>query len=187
MLKASRRTFVLIWLFVLPNLGWADVPQPAGYRMELYDDLVPAALDGANTITAAELKEFQSNTEIVVVDVIPEHRRPDVLPKNQLWIPVPHKGVPGALWLPDTGFGSLSEVTENYFQAHLTRASGGNKAMPLVFYCRANCWMSWNAAKRALGYGYSNVYWFFDGVDDWSFEGYEFAVLEPAPGKRQAE
>jgi len=165
----------------------ADVPQPEGYRMELYDDLVPAALEGAKTITALELKALQSTTEVVVVDVIPEHRRPDVLPENQIWIPVPHKGVPGAVWLPDTGFGILSEVTENYFQTHLNAATQGRKDIALVFYCRANCWMSWNAAKRALSYDYTNVYWFFDGIDDWFFEGFEFAVLTPAPGKRQAD
>ncbi len=179
-------TIALGWFLFLTGLpAHADVPQPDGYRMELYDDEVPVALDGAKTITAAQLKRLQESAEVVVVDVIPEHRRPDFLPENQIWVPVPHKGVPGAVWLPDTGFGALSKTTETYFKTHLVRATGGIKSQPLVFYCRSDCWMSWNAAKRALTYGYSDVYWFFDGVDDWFFEGYEFALLKPAPGKRQ--
>ena len=37
----------------------------------------------------------------------------------------------------------------------------------LVIYCQANCWMSWNAAKRALSYGYPNVAWYPEGTDGW--------------------
>jgi hypothetical protein len=33
----------------------------------------------------------------------------------------------------------------------------------LCFYCLADCWMSWNAAKRALSLGYSNVAWYREG------------------------
>lgn len=161
------------------------VPQPSGYRMELYDDVVPAALDGASTITAIETKQLQQRADAVVIDVIPQHRRPDVLPGNQIWIPVDHKGVPGAIWLPDTGFGALSKVTENYFKHHLHAATKGNKSHPVIFYCRSDCWMSWNAAKRALTYGYSNVHWFYDGIDGWFFEGFDFEVLTPAEGQRQ--
>jgi rhodanese-related sulfurtransferase len=29
--------------------------------------------------------------------------------------------------------------------------------------------MSWNAAKRALEMGYSNVAWYPDGIDGWAF------------------
>jgi len=163
----------------------ADVPEPNGYRMELYDDLVPATLTGATTVGAVDVLKLQQTANAVVVDVIPEHRKPDFLPENQLWIPVPHRGVPGALWLPDIGFGVLSEITEGYFKHHLTLATEGDLDRAVIFYCRADCWMSWNAAKRAISYGYKNVYWFRDGVDDWFFEGYEYAILQAAPGERQ--
>ena len=43
----------------------------------------------------------------------------------------------------------------------------GIVARLLVFYCLANCWMSWNAAKRALSLGYPNVAWYRDGTDGW--------------------
>jgi len=165
----------------------AQIEQPDGYRMEFYDDNVPAELDGASPVTAVEVKRLQESAGAVVVDVIPQQRRPNFLPENQIWIPVDHKGIPGAIWLPDTGYGALSDITEKYFQHHLDIASNGNKDHPLVFYCRADCWMSWNAAKRALTYGYTNVHWFYDGIDDWFFEGFDVEVLTPAEGQRQAE
>jgi len=34
-----------------------------------------------------------------------------------------------------------------------------------VNYCHRNCWLSWNAAKRAISYGYRNVFWFPDGME----------------------
>jgi len=178
---------VLLVLAAFTKLASADVAQPDGYRMELYDDIVPAALDGATRVSAREVKQLQMTEDIVIVDVIPEIRKPDFLPENQIWIPVPHRGVAGALWLPDVGFGALSEITETYFKNHLAAATQNNLEKPLVFYCRINCWMSWNAAKRALSFGYTRVYWFADGIEDWDFEGFEFAVLQPAEGKRQAE
>lgn len=176
---------VLLWLLIVSSAVWSDVPEPEHYRMELYDDLVPATLQGAKTVSAAQVKALQESQRAVVIDVIPEHRKPEFLPENQLWIPVPHKGVPNAVWLPDIGFGALSEVTEQYFQSHLKDATAGDLNHPVVFYCRSDCWMSWNAAKRALTYGYTNVYWFRDGIDDWFFEGFDFAILKPAPGQRQ--
>lgn len=180
--------FHITLMFVGLLLGsqvYAGVDEPAGFRMELYDDVVPVGLAGAVTVSAQEVLKLQQEQGAVVVDVIPEHRRPEFLPDDQIWIPVPHKGVPGAVWLPDTGFGALSEVTESYFKRHLGAAVKGDFSHPIVFYCRSDCWMSWNAAKRALTYGYSNVYWFADGIDDWFFEGFDFALLTPAEGERQ--
>ena len=180
-------SLLAVALILCAGVAYADIKQPDGYRMEFYDDRVPAELEGASTITAVEVKRLQESAGAAVVDVIPENRRPNVLPENQIWFPVDHKGVPGAIWLPDTGYGVLSEVTEKYYKHHLNIATGANKNHAVVFYCRSDCWMSWNAAKRALSYGYTNVFWFYDGIDGWFFENYDFEVLTPAPGQRQVE
>lgn len=185
--KQVRPTLTAVATILCTSIAFAEVGQPDGYRMENYDAEVPAGLDGAITITAVEVRYLQESAGAVVVDVIPQQRRPNFLPENQIWIPVGHKGVPGAIWLPDTGYGVLSDITEKYFKRHLHIASKGNKDHPLVFYCRADCWMSWNAAKRALTYGYTNVYWFSNGIDDWFFEGFDFEVLAPEEGPRQVE
>ncbi|WP_157735661.1 rhodanese-like domain-containing protein [Granulosicoccus antarcticus] len=163
------------------------VEEPAEYRMERYDDEVPDTLSGAVRISAVEALELQQDKGAVIVDVIPEHRQPEELPEDQLWLPVPHEGVAGAVWLPDVGYGLLSVVTETYFRTHLEKLTEGDLKHALVFYCRTNCWMSWNAAKRALEYGYSSVFWLAEGIEDWKFEGYELEMLEPAEGKRQTD
>ena len=59
--------------------------------------------------------------------------------------------------------------------------SGGDKAKPLLFFCLRNCWMSWNTAKRALSYGYTNVLWFAEGTDAWQEIGQPIAELKPEP------
>ena len=175
----------------------AAIEQPEGYRLHEfyligrvlghYDARVPDRLDGARSVTAAEVKRLQSERDAVVIDVIPAQRRPAGLPENQIWMPLAHRGVPGGIWLPDVGYGVLSATTEDYFRSNLEAATHGNRDHPVVFYCRANCWMSWNAAKRALGYGFTNVYWFYDGVDGWLLEDYDFEILQPQPGLRQPE
>ena len=181
----SSSLLLVLWLCVSGSIAMA-VEEPAGYRMEFYDDRVPETLTGATRVSAMEVLELQQNKGAVVIDVIPEQKQPDVLPEGQLWLPVPHRGVAGALWLPDVGYGSLSEVTESYFRGHLEDICRGDWNCPLIFYCRTDCWMSWNAAKRALSYGYSQVYWFADGIEDWKYEDYELELLKPAEGERQA-
>lgn len=175
---------ILIVLYAVTSVLHA-VEEPGGYRLDRYDDIVPQTLEGATTVTALDIIDLQRTADVLIVDVIPEHRKPPELPAGQLWIPVPHTGIKGALWLPDVGFGGLSEVTEQYFKSHLERASHGDLDKPIVFYCRADCWMSWNAGKRALSYGYTSVYWFADGLDDWTFEDQPVETLSPAAGQRQ--
>lgn len=160
------------------------VKEPPGYRQDDYDADVPATLEGATRVQAVDVHRLMEQEQAFVIDVIPEHRPPRVLPEGQKWFPVAHVGIAGALWLPDVGYGSLSETTEAYFRWHLWSSTGGNEDHPLVFYCRSRCWMSWNAARRAVSYGFTSVYWFSEGIDDWRFEGFDTATLSPAPGRR---
>ncbi len=161
----------------------AVVPEPVGYRTDDYRAPVPPGLRGAMTVAASEVSALLDGGA-AVIDVLPAQRAPDPLPEGQAWLPPPHRGIEGALWLPDTGRGALAPITERYFAEHLERATSGDRAHPLVFYCRSDCWMSWNAAKRALAAGWTNVHWYRDGIEDWTSEGMPVATLEPAPGTR---
>jgi PQQ-dependent catabolism-associated CXXCW motif protein len=49
----------------------------------------------------------------------------------------------------------------------------------VVLYCLADCWMSWNAAKRALAIGYSNVAWYREGTDGWVAAGLPLEEATP--------
>jgi PQQ-dependent catabolism-associated CXXCW motif protein len=54
-----------------------------------------------------------------------------------------------------------------------------NPTRPLVFYCQVDCWMSWNAAKRAIALGYARVHWYPDGTDGWSVANLPLAEAQP--------
>lgn len=181
-MTSSRLSLALICL--LFALCAQAIDEPEGYRLDTYDAPVPLTLRGSKRVTAIEVKDLMAEHGALVIDVIPEHRKPDTLPEGQIWFSVPHTGVQGAMWLPDVGYGALSATTEKYLKYHLRKATLSQLDHPLVFYCRIDCWMSWNAAKRALAYGYKQVYWFADGLSDWEFEDYPTQILQPAPGKR---
>ena len=97
--------------------------------------------------------------------MLPRPPKPKNLPEGTVWRDKPRLNIPGSIWLPDTGYGALAAPTETYLRQGLAHATGGNRQAQLVIYCQADCWMSWNAAKRALSFGYANVAWYPEGTD----------------------
>jgi PQQ-dependent catabolism-associated CXXCW motif protein len=163
-----------------------SVPEPDGYRTDNYRAPVPATLDGVRVITTAETEAIWRTGTGIFIDVLPRAPKPGNLPASTIWRDKPRLNIPGSVWLPDTGYGKLAEATENYLQRGLERASGGNKSAMLVIYCQENCWMSWNAAKRALSYGYSNVAWYPDGTEGWERANLPVAETPPEPRTDEA-
>jgi PQQ-dependent catabolism-associated CXXCW motif protein len=160
--------------------GTADLPaEPSDYRLDNYRAPTPATLAGARVVTTAEAHGLWAAKEALFVDVLPQAPRPANLPENVLWRDKPRLDIPGSIWLPDTGYGALAPEVERYFADGIARVSGGDKAKAILFYCQRNCWMSWNAAKRALQMGYSNVIWYPDGTEGWSEEGHPFEERRP--------
>jgi PQQ-dependent catabolism-associated CXXCW motif protein len=157
------------------------VPEPDDYRTDNYRAPVPATLRGARVLTTAEAESIWRNKSGVFVDVLPRPPKPANLPADTVWRDKPRPDIPGSLWLPDTGYGKLAAETEAYLQDGLVRASFGKRDALLVIYCQANCWMSWNAAKRALSYGYSNIAWFPDGTDGWERASLPLVDAQPEP------
>jgi PQQ-dependent catabolism-associated CXXCW motif protein len=112
----------------------------------------------------------------------PRAPRPAALPADVVWHEKVRLNIPGSTWLPDTGYGRLSEETDSYFRRNLERLTGGDRSKPVLIYCLADCWMSWNAAKRVHEvYGYTNVIWYRDGTDVWEFQGYPLEASQRAP------
>jgi PQQ-dependent catabolism-associated CXXCW motif protein len=149
--------------------------------MDDYRAPTPATLAGGTVLDTAGLRDLLRNPEILAIDVLPLQKRPDNLPADTLWMPKPRLNIPNSVWLPEVGRGALSEDVERYFRDNLQELSGGDPARGLVFYCLADCWMSWNAAKRAIGYGYQSVYWYPDGTDGWTAAGLPTAESRPVP------
>jgi PQQ-dependent catabolism-associated CXXCW motif protein len=128
------------------------------------------------------LKALLRQGSALPIDVLPAPRRPEGMRPDQPWMPVPRRDIPGSLWLPDVGRGELAAGIEAYFRSNLARAAKGRRDTPVVFYCLADCWMSWNASKRAAGWGYTRIYWYRDGTDGWQAAKLPLARAEPAPG-----
>ena len=181
-----RRVATAFLIAVL--LGAAgDPPEPSGFRMEDYRSPVPATLNGASVLTTEQAHARWEDHAAVFIDVLPQPPKPAGLPASTIWRPKPRKDIPGSLWLPDTGYGALAPVMADYFGQGLRRATGDDRDRMVVFYCLANCWMSWNAAKRAIAMGYNHVAWYPDGTDGWAAEDLPLETRTPEPRPQAAE
>lgn len=157
-----------------------DIAEPEGFRTEDYRAPTPPSLKGARVLTTSQAEALWKAGEAVFIDVMPRPPRPANLPPGTIWRDRPRSNIPGSIWLPDTGYGALAAVTEAYLRDNLARATAGDRAKLLVFYCLKDCWMSWNAAKRALAMGYANVAWYPDGTDGWAGADLPFEAATPA-------
>lgn len=154
------------------------VAEPAGYWTGDVNAPTPTTLQGATVVNAKQVRKLLG-TGAVVIDVSNAPRRPEHLAPGAPWIPTAHPGIPGALWIPGAGMGVVPVSVEAYFRAKLTASTGGDLARPIVIYCHSRCWLSWNAAKRAVSYGYRNVSWFPQGIEGWRASGQSTTELKP--------
>jgi PQQ-dependent catabolism-associated CXXCW motif protein len=142
---------------------------------------VPATLAGVRVLTTKQAEAIWRSGSAAFVDVLPRPPKPGNLPEGTIWRDRPRLNIPGSIWLPDTGYGALAAATEDYLRNGLASATRSNNVKLLVIYCLADCWMSWNAAKRALSYGYSNVAWYPEGTDGWQRADLPLADSRPEP------
>jgi PQQ-dependent catabolism-associated CXXCW motif protein len=181
MIKAAVVSIALVAIILAVRAQAAEVSEPAGYRLENYRAATPATLRGGRVVTTEEVEKIWRSHSASFVDVLPRPPRPKTLPEGTIWHDKPRLDIPGSIWLPDAGYGELAPSMADYFASGLRKASGGDSSRLLVLYCLADCWMSWNAAKRALALGYSNVAWYRDGTDGWSEAGLPLKSAAPEP------
>ncbi|MGE0212985.1 MAG: PQQ-dependent catabolism-associated CXXCW motif protein [Parvibaculaceae bacterium] len=170
---------VFLLCLVLSGASAETVPEPDGYRMDDYRAAVPATVRGGRAIATQEAQALWQRNSAVFIDMLPRAEKPANLPAGTLWRDKPRMSIPGSIWLANTGYGALSPAMESDFRRSLEEISGGDKAKPLVFFCLADCWMSWNGARRAISLGYSQVLWYAEGTDGWSGAGLPLEKVEP--------
>lgn len=183
------RDVALLGLAIVASMAAANLvsgkegtpPQPDGYRLENYRAPTPSSLEGARTIDTVEAARLWRDKSAVFIDVMPQAPRPANLPAGTIWRDKPRFSIPGSAWLPDTGYGELAATTEAYLKAGLATLTGGDRAKPLVIYCLRDCWMSWNAAKRAVAWGYTHVIWYPEGTDGWQAADLPLEPAQPVP------
>jgi PQQ-dependent catabolism-associated CXXCW motif protein len=181
MMRRLACALVAVLAFAADAPAQQKVLEPDGYRTDDYRAAVPATLKGARVLATAEAEAIWRAKTAGFVDVMPRPPKPPGLPAGTVWRDQPRHTIPGSIWLPDTGYGALAAPTEDYLRRGLERASGGDVSRLLVLYCQADCWMSWNAAKRALGYGYQNIAWYPQGTDGWQAAGLPLVEAQPEP------
>ena len=118
----------------------------------------PASIPGGRLVTTPELVQLMQdpNAQALVFDVL---GGPQSLPNA---IPV----------VPASQPGNFQDQTQQQFGQFLQQTTQGRKDRPMVFYCQSTqCWMSYNAALRAINLGYTRVLWYRGGVEAWQQAG----------------
>ncbi|ODN69521.1 hypothetical protein A6302_03158 [Methylobrevis pamukkalensis] len=156
------------------------VSEPSDYRLDNYRAPVPATLAGARVVDTAGAKALFDAGRAVFIDVLPVPPKPK-LPPGTIYRQKPRFDIPGSVWLPDVGYGRLNASMDGWFRDSLARLTAGDRARDIVIYCLADCWMSWNAARRAVAWGYTSVIWYPEGTDGWAFEDLPLERRDPEP------
>lgn len=118
----------------------------------------PANIPGGQVITTKGLAALVQGRQApyILFDVLGQ---PEMLPD----------AVPAA-WLSQPG--SFKDPVQQQVGQMLGQQTKGRKDVALVFYCLSReCWMSYNAALRAIHAGYTNVLWYRGGIEAWKWAG----------------
>jgi len=139
----------------------------SGYRISRYRAPVPESVPGGTRIQFEDVERLVKEKNALLIDVAPaEGAGPDT--ETGEWrLSKKRENIPGSHWLADVGKGALNDEMERYFISNLERLTRGDKTHPIIIYCLADCWMGWNAVKRAASYGYTSLYWYPEGTDGW--------------------
>lgn len=123
---------------------------------------------------------ISSDDKPVLIDVYGAIFTEEALDFDGAWLVTsPRKNIPSSTWLPNVGKETLNPTVELYYRQQLIRLTQKNKAKTIIIYCNVDCWMAWNAAKRANEWGYTSVKWFREGVDGWIEQGLQLQEAEP--------
>jgi len=118
----------------------------------------PSSIPGGQVITTQGLMALVSGKQapFLLLDIL---GGPQMIPGAQLAVPAAQPG-------------SFNDATQQQFGQFLQQATQGNKEVALVLYCQSReCWMSYNAALRAINLGYRNVLWYRGGIEAWQAAG----------------
>jgi len=159
----------------------AHIDPASGYRISHYRAVVPDTAPGATRVGTQEVEEFFKEGKVAFIDVLPSTGAGFDPNTGQWRLSETHANIPGSKWLPDVGRGNPDAVLDRYFALNLKAVTGGDKSGAILIYCKADCWMAWNAVKRAAGYGYTNIYWYPDGIDGWAEWDNPTAPAVPVP------
>jgi PQQ-dependent catabolism-associated CXXCW motif protein len=126
----------------------------------------PTAIPGGKVITTQELLALQQSAgqKLVLLEVL---GAPQTLPNA-------FRAAPAA------APGNFKDQTQQQFAQVLQQLTKGDTNAPIVTYCASpECWMSYNAALRAINAGYRNVMWYRGGLEAWQRSGQSLSGGQP--------
>lgn len=123
-----------------------------------YHSPTPLQIPGGRVVTTGQLK--------ALMDQSPSPYVIDVLGGGI------HTTIAGAFWMIGAGAGDMSRDEEARFANAIAAFAGGDKNRAMVFFCvDSECWLSYNAALRAIALGYTSVMWYRGGIASWRIGG----------------
>lgn len=126
------------------------------HSLRAEEETVPDKLAGAVNVTAEELISLAEITpDLVIID---SRKAADRV----------HGYIEGSISLPNT------ETTCATLARHLRSLNA-----PSLYYCNGpKCGRSVKAIRIALDCGYTNIYWYRGGFEDWKEKNYPFIMSE---------
>ena len=170
------RLFAAVALTTLPTQDTAFDPA-SGYRIAAYRGVVPGPPPGIARITATAVAAL--GDKVILIDVVPADGGVRD-PKTGRWrLARPAASIPGAHWFPEAGRGVLAPGIERWLLDGVRTLARRHSGRPIVVFCLADCWMSWNAALRLHRAGVRPIRWFAEGSDGWRDLGKPLAAVAP--------
>lgn len=147
-----------------------EVPEPlfdplTGYRIAHYRAPVGEAPPGVTKIDDAEAAALADGRKVLLIDVTPAEGGQWDADRHSWRLSQPYRTISGAHWFPDAGRWPNAPSVEHWFDEGLDRLAHGRRGKLILVFCRADCWMSWNASWKVLRRGYKNVRWYPNGSD----------------------
>ncbi len=181
-MKSLLLALSCLLLLPLSTIADEDFFNAEGYRDKHYRRPTPDTAPAGKILTTEELAAFIAESDPVLIDVQAITVRPEIEEFGLSWLPnYQRMHIEGSTWLPNVGYAELDERMTHFFRSNLERLSGGDPDRALVFYCVVDCWLSWNAVRRAASWGYRNLYWYPDGTDGWADAGLTLVAGDPQP------
>lgn len=148
----------------------AQPPEPFdadGYRNARYRAPVKVDPRPAPHLALAAALELDPRKDALFIDVMPvEGGVRD--PASGTWrLSQQHLTIPGAQWHPETGRAPVDPDLWRGLERTIAQARSHRPQLPVILFCRSDCWMGWNAARRLARNGVGNVWWLAEGTDGW--------------------
>ncbi|MFN4135324.1 MAG: rhodanese-like domain-containing protein [Novosphingobium sp.] len=150
-----------------------------GYRVSRYRAPVDREPVPATRIDLDDALRLRPGVNALFIDVLPAEGGVRDAASGRWQLAQPHETIPGAEWHPETGRGHPDVALWNALRERVAAVRGASPAKPVVLFCRTDCWMAWNAARRLARDGFGNVHWLAEGIEGWHEAGRPLVSARP--------